>query len=166
MIRKSALLFVVLALFAVALAACGPNAATVATMTAMANDLNNAKTQLNQANAQVAELQTQLDSAYAELTKVAPPPSPVDGLYGNWIDEVGDTWNFKKDGTLDAVASGKPVTTTWYAVDNDTIVIDFGPVLDKVGDPNAILTLTFVISGDSLTLTFANGSRVPLTRVK
>lgn len=90
----------------------------------------------------------------------------TDPLLGNWVDEVGDTWEFLAGGTLNAVAGGTSYTTTWKYVDTDTLTIDFGPILTQAGDPNAVLTLDFTISGDSLTLKFQNGQEVPLTRVK
>jgi hypothetical protein len=84
---------------------------------------------------------------------------------GKWVDQVGDTWEFKADGKLSAVASGKAYDTTWTRVDDKTIKIDFGPILSMVGDPKAVLTIPYKISGDSLTLT-VGGNDVPLTKSK
>jgi len=90
----------------------------------------------------------------------------ADPLLGKWVDEVGDSWEFKTGGALHAVAGGKDYDTTWKTVDTDTITIDFGPILTTAGDPKAVLTLDYTIAGDKLTLKFENGQEVPLTKAK
>jgi len=87
-------------------------------------------------------------------------------LLGKWVDEVGDSWEFKAGDALTAVAGGTTYDTTWKTVDADTITIDFGPILSTAGDPKAVLTLDYTIAGDKLTLKFENGQEVPLTKSK
>lgn len=186
--RKYFVLFSVMIILASVLAACGPNTAQRATMTAMFNDLNKANTQLAEANVQLATLTflpMELENVKVYLTDTnkqlfeandkiatfeaqaaAKPKSNLDKLYGKWIDQVKDTWDFQQNGKLYAVSKGVPYETTWYSTDEDTIVVDFGPILGKVGQPAAILTLDYVVTDISLSLKFANGTVVPLTRMK
>jgi hypothetical protein len=155
-----------LALLAMLLAACGPSASEKATATAMANQLATANAQVTAIAATQSYVATQ--SVLATQSAVATQEWLDQGgpLLGNWIDAVKDTWEFKAGGQLHAVSGGKPYDTTWSIIDSKTIKIDFGPILNKVGDPNANLTVTYVVVGDKLTLTFTNGNAVYLDRVK
>lgn len=188
MFQKKMVLISVLLLLAVLLTACGPNTAQRATMTAMVVDLNNAnsdlakaKVQLTQASNDLADANSRLATAQMRVETLASELNDSNlrivemeatltasshPLFGKWIDEVGDTWDFKANNVMHAYASGKDYDTTWSVIDSNTITIDFGPILTKPGDPNANLTLTYTITGDRLTLKFANGNVVPLTRVK
>jgi hypothetical protein len=165
---------VVLIALVVLTTACGPSASERATATAMADQLATANAQVLAANLQntqvAATAQAQAtQSAYATMYPPTQAPAAVSsGTYlGKWIDPTGDTYEFFPGGKLHAVASGKDYDTTYTVVDDTTMSIDFGPILGKPGDTYSVLTVKYVLTATTMTITFTQTNQsVTMTRVQ